>query len=193
MHYVYGLGGLLYGEYDNSGAFGKEAATGSATVDLRFPGQYRDAETGLHYNWNRYYNTAIGRYVSSDPIGLAGGLNTYSYVSVSPVMFSDPEGLDGDVSYQPDYCITCTFPANGFDRDGWPNGSLGIMQYGSVQDKDGNQAPVYDNVFGTPGMNTNCLGDFLQAASIGYRAMQPLWRHTCLCRAMSGSKGEALK
>ncbi len=93
VHYVYGLGGLLYGEYDNSGAFGKEAATGSATVDLRFPGQYRDAETGLHYNWNRYYNPATGRYVSSDPIGLAGGLNTYGYVSASPVMFSDPEGL----------------------------------------------------------------------------------------------------
>ncbi|MCL4678635.1 MAG: hypothetical protein KJ017_08600 [Alphaproteobacteria bacterium] len=146
VHYVYGLGGLLYGEYDNSGAlireyvwlngeplaqvdagspevltylhtdhlatprygtnaggstvwtwesgaFGKEAATGRATVNLRFPGQYRDAETGLHYNWNRYYNPAIGRYVSSDPIGLAGGLDKFSYADLSPATLVDPDGL----------------------------------------------------------------------------------------------------
>ncbi|MCB0523247.1 MAG: hypothetical protein KDC86_01890 [Saprospiraceae bacterium] len=76
-----------------SGAFGTEAPTGSATVNLRFPGQYFDAETGLHYNWNRTYNPAIGRYVSSDPIGLAGGLNTFAYATLSPLVFIDPEGL----------------------------------------------------------------------------------------------------
>ncbi|MCB1591000.1 MAG: RHS repeat-associated core domain-containing protein, partial [Alphaproteobacteria bacterium] len=76
----------------DSGAFGKEAATGSATVNLRFPGQYYDAETGLHYNWNRTYNPATGRYVSSDPIGLAGGLNTFGYASQSPVVFFDTDG-----------------------------------------------------------------------------------------------------
>ena len=75
-----------------SGAFGKETPTGSATVNLRFPGQYFDSETGLHYNWNRYYNPATGRYVSSDPIGLAGGLNTFGYAGQSPVVSDDPEG-----------------------------------------------------------------------------------------------------
>ena len=54
----------------DSGAFGKEAPSGTATVNLRFPGQYYDAETGKHYNWNRYYDPAIGRYDSSDPLGL---------------------------------------------------------------------------------------------------------------------------
>ncbi|MCB9976908.1 MAG: hypothetical protein H6858_04825 [Rhodospirillales bacterium] len=78
----------------DSGAFGKEAATGSTTVNLRFPGQYFDSETGLHYNWNRYYNPAIGRYVSSDPIGLAGGLNTFGYAGQSPVNIIDFAGLD---------------------------------------------------------------------------------------------------
>ncbi len=77
----------------DSGAFGKEAPTGSATVNLRFPGQYYDAETTLHYNWNRYYNPATGRYISSDPIGLEGGLNTYLYVSANPLIAIDPEGL----------------------------------------------------------------------------------------------------
>ncbi len=63
------------------------------TVNLRMPGQYYDAESGLFYNWNRYYNPAIGRYISSDPIGLEGGLNTFLYAAASPVMYADPEGL----------------------------------------------------------------------------------------------------
>ena len=60
-------------------------------MNLRFPGQYYDAESGLHYNWNRYYSPAIGRYISSDPIGVDGGLNTYNYADASPVMYADPE------------------------------------------------------------------------------------------------------
>lgn len=78
----------------DSGAFGKEAPTGTAIVNLRFPGQYYDSETTLHYNWNRYYNPAIGRYLSSDPIGLQGGLNTFGYVTQSPLVRVDPLGLD---------------------------------------------------------------------------------------------------
>ena len=146
-YYVYGLGGLLYGEYDSSGdmireyvylngeplaqidnvsssdvltylhtdhlgtprygtntggtqvwawdsdVFGNGTPTGSVTVNLRFSGQYYDSESNLHYNWNRYYNPETGRYVSSDPIGLDGGLNTYLYAEANPVMFLDPEGF----------------------------------------------------------------------------------------------------
>ncbi|WP_232442654.1 RHS repeat-associated core domain-containing protein, partial [Burkholderia ubonensis] len=59
---------------------------------LRFQGQQVDEETGLHYNRYRYYDPASGRFVSKDPIGLAGGINVYQYTS-NPVQWVDPLGL----------------------------------------------------------------------------------------------------
>ncbi|WP_237656665.1 RHS repeat-associated core domain-containing protein, partial [Cronobacter turicensis] len=60
--------------------------------NLRFQGQYLDRESGLHYNLFRYYDPVAGRYTQMDPIGLAGGLNTYSYVT-DPLVWVDPLGL----------------------------------------------------------------------------------------------------
>jgi RHS repeat-associated protein len=62
--------------------------------NFRFPGQYWDNETGLHYNWHRYYDPGIGRYLRADPIGLNGGIIHYIYVQNDPVRWVDPNGLD---------------------------------------------------------------------------------------------------
>ncbi|OAT33421.1 hypothetical protein M976_00168 [Buttiauxella ferragutiae ATCC 51602] len=59
---------------------------------LRFPGQYEDTESGLHYNRFRYYDSETGQYISADPIGLAGGVNPYGYVH-NPLSWVDPLGL----------------------------------------------------------------------------------------------------
>ncbi|KAF0163896.1 MAG: RHS repeat-associated core domain-containing protein [Rhodocyclaceae bacterium] len=67
--------------------------TQKTTINLRFPGQYFDRESGLHYNWNRYYDPKLGRYMSPDPIGLAGGANPMTYVRGNPVNTADRSGL----------------------------------------------------------------------------------------------------
>ncbi|MDA8093409.1 MAG: RHS repeat-associated core domain-containing protein, partial [Betaproteobacteria bacterium] len=61
--------------------------------NLRFPGQYYDAETGLSYNLNRSYDPTVGRYLEPDPLGLAAGTNLYSYVNANPLNYVDPLGL----------------------------------------------------------------------------------------------------
>jgi RHS repeat-associated protein len=60
---------------------------------LRFQGQYYDEETGLHYNLNRYYDPFTGRYITQDPLGILGGLNSYQYTGSDPINWVDPLGL----------------------------------------------------------------------------------------------------
>ncbi len=62
--------------------------------NLRLPGQYEDEETGLYYNWNRYYDPSVGRYITPDPLGVAAGVNFYAYANGTPTGLIDPSGLD---------------------------------------------------------------------------------------------------
>lgn len=79
--------------------FGKATViTSTITNNLRFPGQYYDAETGLHYNWHRDYDPETGRYLQADPAGIRNGENhLYAYAKNNPVLYIDPEGLWAEV------------------------------------------------------------------------------------------------
>ena len=71
---------------------GKTAIGTTSASGKVFPGQYYDMETGLHYNYFRYYDPSTGRYITSDPVGLDGGLNAYLYSEANPVTVDDPDG-----------------------------------------------------------------------------------------------------
>lgn len=74
-------------------AFTQNVIVANVTFNLGFPGQYYDAETSAWNNGFRDYESGLGRYVESDPIGLVGGINTYAYVGGSPLKYVDPFGL----------------------------------------------------------------------------------------------------
>lgn len=77
-------------------AFTQKVTNAGMVLNLGFPGQYYDAETGLWNNGFRDYKSTLGRYVESDPLGLAGGVNTYAYVGGNPLSFTDRLGLRAD-------------------------------------------------------------------------------------------------
>lgn len=107
------------------------------TINLRFQGQYYDKESGLHYNWHRYYDPKLGRYFSPDPIGVAGGINPYAYVEGNPISYVDPEGLSRANPFDPNRF------GGGAGGGGARGGSSGGGARGPVCSSP-SQSPVWD-------------------------------------------------
>ncbi|WP_437739684.1 RHS repeat-associated core domain-containing protein [Sorangium sp. So ce1504] len=101
-YFVHGVNGFPEALFEGDGSVATELEAGlygdvpaeqAGITPLRFPGQYADEETGLHYNWHRYYDPEIGEYLSPEPIGLEGGLKAYAYVDSLPSEHVDIDGL----------------------------------------------------------------------------------------------------
>ena len=80
---------LLLGTYL---PFGGVETSAGPNPELRFPGQWFQAEAGLHQNWMRDYDPTLGRYLQADPLGLVPGPSLYGYAMQSPMMYADPDG-----------------------------------------------------------------------------------------------------
>lgn len=101
-------------------------------LNIRYPGQYYDAESGLSQNWWRSYDARMGRYTQNDPIGLGGGMNRFGYVEGDGVNNTDPLGLK---------TLQCTKPLDALGSKWGPLGyryaPLLYHQYSCVIDKNG--------------------------------------------------------
>ena len=85
--------GVLNAAYE---PFGTALPTvNSVDNELRYPGQWAEAETGLFHNWHRDYDPSLGRYLEADPLGLAAGQSLYGYAMGSPLEYVDPDGRLG--------------------------------------------------------------------------------------------------
>ena len=157
--------GTAVWRWDQQEPFGNNVADenpsglGAFDLPLRLPGQYFDRETNNHYSYFRdCYDSSIGRFCQSDPIGLAGGINTFLYVAANPLSFSDPRGLDNPQMYRMmrNPPVAPPLPFN-------PN-------YGPSADNCAHYPPglLYDICKGTPSNpNMNCSRKCLQVTYPG--------------------------
>ncbi|MEQ1713459.1 MAG: RHS repeat-associated core domain-containing protein [Hyphomicrobium sp.] len=80
---------------------GVHAITGSETLNARFPGQWFQVESGLHYNWHRHYDPTIGRYTQPDPLGFVDGPSVFAYARNNPQRYVDNSGRNTTSSNPP--------------------------------------------------------------------------------------------
>jgi RHS repeat-associated protein len=115
------------------------AITGTATQNLRFPGQYFLIESGLAYNWHRFYDPTTGRYTQPDPLGFVDGPSRYAYAMNSPLMRVDRRGLfDQGLAAGGTHLGHSDFPGSSDLKNHWDD--IGPFDY-NKEDTDGTTSP----------------------------------------------------
>tara|TARA_R110001583_G_scaffold189565_1_gene353131 strand:+ start:373379 stop:376345 length:2967 start_codon:yes stop_codon:yes gene_type:complete len=97
----------------------------NGVIDARFPGQWFQAESGLHQNWMRDYDPTTGRYIEADPLGLVDGPSVYNYALQSPGRYVDPRGTDAYVSLTPEAAWGAGHVGVSTDAGSGPNQTVG--------------------------------------------------------------------
>jgi len=97
--------------------FGGVESSSGANLDLRFPGQWFQLESGLHQNWMRDYDPTTGRYMQADPLGLVDGASVYNYALQNPMRYTDPTGLTAQCPARPPSALTLDYRCT--PRDLW--------------------------------------------------------------------------
>jgi RHS repeat-associated protein len=169
------------------GTFGEpQGASGSSGQPLRFAARELDATAGLYYVRARWYDAGMGRFISEDPIGLAGGINNYAYAANDPVNLRDPTGL-----CPPSICLPPVVVTGRARTSHWADGFLtsGIDESFSLF--GGQDGSPHHRMFGTAEMALRpCGGNGFSAerCQLLNEAIDRLGEHPIeFCRMMGGN------
>ncbi|NHQ88703.1 hypothetical protein HA050_21630 [Iodobacter sp. HSC-16F04] len=170
--------------FGNSLADEDPSKTGKTfSYNLRFPGQYFDKETGKHYNNFRVYDPATGRYIQSDPIGLAGGINTYGYADALPTTKTDQLGLATYICKRPFGGKPGSYAPPLFNHTYVCVGSGANMKCGSTTASSGG---AFSNIFGgSLGKPTTPVTDYYKSEACEKRQADNSCIETCISNKLN--------